>query len=59
MYKLFDGVCCTMEELIEALKYDGQTHSTATACQHGGNPVEGYEAGDDCAQGAVEAWIPI
>ena len=27
--------------------------------QYGGDPFEGYEAGDDCAQGAVEDAIPL
>jgi len=37
----------------------GQTHSTTAAYMYGGDSVEGYEAGDDCAAWALEEGIPI
>ena len=42
------------EQLIEILNKRGQTYCTTTAHEHGGYSVEGYKAGDDCAQRVVE-----
>ena len=37
----------------------GQTHRTTTPCEYGCYPVEGHEAGDDCATWSVEARFQI
>ena len=39
---------------------NGYALEAATAiCQYGGDSVEGYEAGADCAQGTVENGVPL
>ena len=37
----------------------GQTQCTTTPPEYGCHPVEGHEAGDDCASWAVETGIQI
>ena len=37
----------------------GLEAASSAISQYGGDPFEGYEAGDDCAQGAVEDAIPL
>ena len=40
-------------------KIYGPPYHTAAACQYGGNPVEGHEAGDDCASWVMEKRVPL
>lgn len=50
---------CLGNEVSNYLYAYGQTIYTTTTHQHGGDSVEGHEAGDDCAARVVEERIPI